>query len=363
MDWERWDKWIWRITLFAGSSIIVVYALKVCHILDFIMITIKALIPVLIGVFISFLLEPCINQLMRWGCPRKGACCIVYLSITLLLLLLVLNLIPVMLRQLDEFSTYLPEIKSFFNQFQSSELSEWLGSLHLEEQMSDLIERCCNGLFHSLSHLIDIFVQIGIGAGAALYLSFDFKKVRAYYYDLAPRAYRKEYREISKQIGHQTFMFLRSLLYDTFIFFALSTLLLWLFNFPYPLIFSAILALTNLIPYIGPYIGLVPLAITGFMISQTQGLIAIALAMALQSIESTFISPILLKNMIYLHPAAGIFGISFFGALFGIIGMIFSPLLMTILKILYEAIDFKKIWLEKRVQMVYNSDEIDEEDE
>lgn len=363
MEWLLKEKNLKKVLLLLVLGIVCYYFGKIWHIFDFIMILIQALIPVLIGVFISFLLEPLIVRIVRLGLKRKWACFTVYSSAMLIFVAVLLFLIPMMLTQLQGFVDYLPELSKYLTTFKNSEFSRTITSFHLDEQMSGLVEQCCQTLFEGLSNVMNGFVQFGIGAGAALYLSLDFKKVTAYYYDLAPRNYRKEYRVISKKIGHNTFMFLRSMLYDTLIFFALSAIVLYLFKFKYPLVFAVILATTNLIPYIGPYIGLVPLAIAGFMTSQTQGIAAILIAFGLQSAESTFISPILLKNMIYLHPVVGIFGISFFGSLFGVLGMIFSPLLMIILKILYEEIIFKKIWLEKRTEIVYNSDEIEEKDE
>lgn len=362
MDKLKNEKYIKLILLWSIIAITFYIIGDIYHVFNLVKITIEALIPVLIGVFISFLLEPLIIRLTRLKIKRNIACFMVYLTIAFLFAGSLIYLIPKMTAQLQGFIDYLPSLSSYYKSFENSEMSRILSSFHLEEQLSNLIQTCCGTLFSRVGNLMDSFFQLGIGAGAALYLSLDFKKVTCYYYDLAPRKYRKEYREISKKIGHCTFMFLRSMLYDTLIFFVVSALVLTVFKFDYPLIFAAILAGTNLIPYIGPYIGLIPLAIAGFMTSQMQGIIAIIISFGLQSLESSLIQPILLQNMIYLHPVVGIFGISFFGALFGVVGMIFSPLLMIIVKILYEDIVFKKIWLEKEEKIVYNFNEIDDKD-
>ena len=43
----------------------------------------------------------------------------------------------------------------------------------------------------------------------------------------------------------------------------------------------------------------------------------------------------ILKNVIKLHPLEGILGISLFGALFGVVGMISSPILIVAIKLLF----------------------------
>ncbi len=186
------------------------------------------------------------------------------------------------------------------------------------------------------------------------------------YYRFAPRRYRREYRIISKKIGHDVFIFLRGMLYDTILFFAMGWLALGLAGFPYALVMALVLALTNLIPYIGPYLGMLPLAVLGFSRSLELGILAIVICSALQYIEANLVSPLIMKNALRLHPVVGIFGIYIFGSLLGVVGMIFSSLIMHCLLIIYQ--DFLKpiildVKLEKNGQIVYNCDEIDEKDE
>ena len=94
--------------------------------------------------------------------------------------------------------------------------------------------------------------------------------------------------------------------------------------------------------------------------------IAIVICSALQYIEANLVSPLIMKNALRLHPVVGIFGIYIFGSLLGVVGMIFSSLIMHCLLIIYQ--DFLKpiildVKLEKNGQIVYNCDEIDEKDE
>lgn len=363
MNDAKLEKLMKKILLLLGITLILVYLFHLLHIYAFIKILVHAMIPVLIGVFISFLLEPLIVYLTRHQISRFLSCVIVYALIGLIVFLFLAWTLPPLLQQASSLNVYLPELEDALRKLQTSHFSKTISQLHLETQISQIFKSCCQSLWETMSHMLSVMMQIGIGIGAAFYLSVDFKKVTNFYYNLAPKNYRKEYRIISKKTAQVTFTFLRSLLYDSLIFFLLSTLALTIFQFPYALILALILTITNLIPYVGPYIGMIPLILIGLLDSPSKVIQAIVIAFGLQSIENNFISPILLKNMIYLHPVIGIFGISFFGSLFGVLGMVFSPLLMSILKIIYEDIIFKKIWLEKDEKIVYNSNEIDEKEE
>ena len=65
--------------------------------------------------------------------------------------------------------------------------------------------------------------------------------------------------------------------------------------------------------------------------------------MIVQIIESAFLQPLILKNVISLHPLEGILGISVFGSLFGIIGMILSPILVIAVKLLFMPYEDKAL--------------------
>jgi predicted PurR-regulated permease PerM len=107
-----------------------------------------------------------------------------------------------------------------------------------------------------------------------------------------------------------------------------SLVLFAIFKVPYSLILAIIISITNLIPIIGPYIGGVPAVVVGFSNSFNLGIVAFVLVVVIQFIESNFIQPIIMKNKIKLHPVEGILGISLFGTLFGVSGMILSPILI-----------------------------------
>ena len=96
-----------------------------------------------------------------------------------------------------------------------------------------------------------------------------------------------------------------------------------------------IITITNLIPFIGPLLGIIPLAIIGYSISPYVAIISIAIVLLVQLLESNIIQPLIFKNVIKLHPIEGLIGVLIFSYLFGAIGLIFSPLLVVAFKLLF----------------------------
>ena len=109
-----------------------------------------------------------------------------------------------------------------------------------------------------------------------------------------------------------------------------------LIKIDFPLMLAFVCATTNIIPIIGPYIGGIPAVLVGFSINSRTGFITLILIIILQFIESNIIQPAILKNTISLHPLEGIFGLIALNNLFGVIGMILSPLILTAIKIVIK---------------------------
>ena len=108
-----------------------------------------------------------------------------------------------------------------------------------------------------------------------------------------------------------------------------------------PLLFAIFCAITNVIPYIGPYIGAVPALIVGFSISPTVGLLTGASIIVIQFFEGNFLQEYIMSKTTKLHPVTIIIGLLIFGHFWGIIGMAISAPVIGILKIVFNFFDRK----------------------
>ncbi len=91
---------------------------------------------------------------------------------------------------------------------------------------------------------------------------------------------------------------------------------------PYPVLISVIIGVTNVIPFFGPYMGAIPSAILILMVNPTQCLYFIIFILVLQQFDGNILGPKILGDSTGLNSFWVIFSITFFGGLFGIIGMV-----------------------------------------
>ena len=114
-----------------------------------------------------------------------------------------------------------------------------------------------------------------------------------------------------------------------------------------PIVFGLICAITNIIPYIGPYIGGIPAVAVGFTISPLVGFLSLAAVVISQFLESYVLTPIVMSKTMKLHPVTIIIGLLIFGHFFGIIGMLLSTPVISCIKIIFNFFDEKYEIFEK----------------
>ncbi|WP_342224525.1 AI-2E family transporter [Spiroplasma endosymbiont of Asaphidion curtum] len=110
----------------------------------------------------------------------------------------------------------------------------------------------------------------------------------------------------------------------------------------------------NIVPYVGPFIGMVPIALAGVLdalvapsgtnelVSWVPMIVAVVGAFIVQLIENAFVYPKIFGRVTKLHPVTILMGISIFGAIIGIWGMIIVvPTIATIKAVANDIYDKK----------------------
>lgn len=136
-----------------------------------------------------------------------------------------------------------------------------------------------------------------------------------------------------------------------------------IFKFPNPLLISAIVGVTNVIPFFGPIIGGVPATLLIMIEDPIKGLWFILFVLALQQLDGNVIGPAILGDRTGLSSFWVLFSIILFGDLWGIFGMVvavplFAVFYDTVKKLVRRGL-FKKEKLELWEQ--YKADYPDED--
>ena len=147
---------------------------------------------------------------------------------------------------------------------------------------------------------------------------------------------------ILKKIKYSMHVYFKSYLIITVLLSFFSSVAFALLNIEYFLIWGIIIGITNIIPYVGPYIGG---GIVGLFVLTTNPelvIYVIIIIVCLQVIESNFLTPKIQGEALEINPILVVFSVTFFGKILGIIGMIIAVPIVRIMQIIIKVKIFNK---------------------
>ena len=128
----------------------------------------------------------------------------------------------------------------------------------------------------------------------------------------------------------------------------------------YGLLFGAIIALLDLIPYIGPAIGIILPIFFVFILAEStiQFLIFAGILIIIdiigQNLQKILIEPIIMSKEVDVHPLAVFAGLLFFGALFGFVGLILATPIVATTRSVYNYLIGK--YSEEEIEVIIDED-------
>ncbi len=310
--------------------------------------------PFFIGIVIAWLFDPFVTYLNKKGVSRILGTIFVYVIFLSFIYLLIRLMIPSISNQLNDlaqsvpsFITYLKEsIDGFFDglnklgdfNFTDVKIGIYDSINNLSKSLTvDLPTTIMNAISNIISGGLNLFIGLLVG----LYMLFDFDNVKKHLHSLVPERYREDTATLIGRLNNNLKSYVHGTLLIMLILFVFQSIALTLAGLEAPMVFGLFCAITNIIPYVGPYIGGVPAVIVGLSISPMTGLFALIAVVIAQLLESYFLQPVVMGKTMKLHPVTIMIGLLIFGHFFGIIGMILATPVISILKTILQFFDEK----------------------
>ena len=328
-----------------------IYALTLINkewkIFGFIWSFIKVISPVFIGITIAYLLNPLITRMTaKKKLNRLAATIIIFVIFILVVYLLLQYLIPLVVREVNELIKYLPTVFNSVNGFINGLLTK-LNMSELNETNTLNVNNILNGLLNTYTSnmptkLLALATSFVSKTGTLLlsliigfYLCLDFDRASEFLYIFIPKKYRASTHALFKDISEQIFSFVKGTGLIAILVFAVSAICFGISGLKAAVFFALWNAVTNIIPYVGPYIGGIPIIAVAFATDYRLGIIITVVVIAIQLIESYILHPIVMSKTMKLHPVTIILGLLIFGHFFGIIGMVIATPLTAIIKTIW----------------------------
>lgn len=308
----------------------------------------KILLPILIAIVLSYLLNTPVNYLNKRKVPRTLAVIIVLLVFILIVLAGFMILVPLVWQQGVSLITNIPNMLNFTNNFLTS-LPQHYPELIDVGLFDSIIQGITNKFVQTGNSLlqfsiVSLFGLVSVVINAVLvpimmfFLLKDKTKIWGYCSKILPRN-RSILNQVAAEMDLQISNYIVGNVLHIIILAVCVYIPFWYFGLDYGLLLAVIVGLSVLVPYIGIIISSIPVVLIALFqwgFSAEFGYL-IFFYVLIQALDGNLLVPCLFSEKLNLHPLVIIVAVIVFGGLWGFWGIFFAIPLATLVKAIINA--------------------------
>jgi predicted PurR-regulated permease PerM len=306
------------------------------------------LLAVLITIVVAIPLAAAATRLERHGVPRPIGALIALLSGIAVLGLLIFLLIPPFVDQTDQFVNRVPSVVDDLEQTYADITGEDPG------QVGDRVQEFVEKWTDDPEKLIGPITSIGLNV-AGILGALVLIVITAYYMAIRPEPLvdglislfppprREHARHVLDRVRRSWIGWMEGVGVDMLATFILTFIGLTLIGLDFAIFFAVLSALLVVVPYFGAIAGAIPPVLFALTDSPGKALLALAVYVLVQQIESNVTIPIVMSQRTRMHPAMIAIGVVVVGQLFGFVGLFVAVPILSLIVIATEEFWVKEI--------------------
>ena len=309
--------------------------------------------PFIVGIVVAYLLQPLVQRLEVRGLERVWGTSVILSAFMLAVMVLAIVIVPVALRELASFLDALPGYAERLLTLADpyiADLREALGiaqgddwksllSAHANQVASPAAsvgKNLLDGLLAGGEAVAGFLSFWALMPVVAFFMMVEWPRAAKIVYDLIPRRYESDMKEILKAIDEKLARFVRGQLSVMAILGMGYAIALTLAGLDYGFIIGLAAGALSIIPMFGSIIGLLIGVTVAFFQSGDWMFVALIAGIFLggQILEGNVITPKLVGDSVGLHPLWVFFAIIAGGSLLGIVGMLIAVPVAAVVSVL-----------------------------
>ncbi len=312
------------------STLTLIKVLLIILVVFFLFFIKDILLLIFVALLISAALDPAVDWMQKYKIPRSAGLLFIYLGIFSILALSIYLIIPPIFLETSDlaknFPAYWNKASGIFANFQS--YSSNLGLDKNIQETLNAIESSLGGMAGGLFNIVGSFfggiVSFFIIIVMAFYLAADEQSMKRTVRSVVPVSYQPYVTNLINRIQTKIGWWLRGQLVLSLIIFLMSWIGLSILGVKYALVLALFAGITELIPYLGPFIGALPAVFIAFTQDPTLALWVIGLYIIIQQAENHLIVPKVMQKAVGLSPVVVIIAILIGAKIAGILGVLMA---------------------------------------
>jgi len=341
--------------LYSGLLLMLYYVWTLTPLGDVIGNLFWALVPLYVGIIFAWLLMPLSEYLQKKGVSKALSGFLVVTGAFVFMIGLLLILIPVLIKQLSQLIEISPELAAGLQEslqvilskinidFDSIQLiaKEYLSAINMND-VTDFVYTIVGGLVHIFevaTSFIGILISIFMSYIIAVYIIGDLRAIiKRIVYLLSSKSYEKN-RHAALSVSKTLFDYVKGLFFICSFIFIFYSIGLTTLGIPAAIVLALTAALFNVVPYLGPFLGGIPIFLMALSVDVKTAIFSVFLIMSVQIIEAYILQPKIMSKSVEIHSVTVVSGVLIFGALFGVWGVIIATPTLSIINVLLKEFD------------------------
>ncbi len=300
-------------------------------------------VPVGVAYVLYLLILPFVLWLERLGLSRVQGAALIFIGLLTLLIYPIILAIPFIKDEITVLQSFLPRLQEIISvkyealRMMVKERSGFdMGDRAVQDALIYITENSKNmalklpGYFASLLEWVfvtPIFLFFFLTEGR----TFKFLLLRLVPNSIFERTYQF-YHQFNRQLGD----YIMAKIVEALIVGTMITIGLWFAGVQFAFLLGVVAGITNIIPYVGPVLGMIPgilFVLTEYGTGSTLAT-AIVIYSVANAIDIAIVFPVLVSKIVDLHPVVVIISVILGSQFFGVLGMVISIPIAAAIKLL-----------------------------
>lgn len=314
-------------------------------------------IPIIISGFLYYLLNPVVKFLMKikikkFKVSRTLAVAVIFILLAVILVAMIGYLIPRLLNQLGQLVINIPgyakavsdSSADTFNHlnkyawFKEIDFGSYLNQF--ENSMGTYFQSIATNLTNSIGSMIGVVTSVTIVALTVpvmlFYMLKDGQKLVPTLKKIVPEKHGDEVVELIGRMGDTISAYIGGQAIECLFVGVFTAIGYTIIGMPYILLLGVVAGIANIIPYIGPYIGIFPALIIAVTQSTQMVIFVVIVVLIVQQIDGNFVYPNVIGKSLNIHPLTIIVLLLVAGNIAGLLGMILGIPLYAVVKVVIK---------------------------
>lgn len=291
------------------------------------------ILPFVFAIIIAYILNPLVEMLTERKMNRTAAVALIYFILIGSIIVALVYIIPIIILELDKlidtFPFYTREVQKILANIKTTYLTSLPlafqeiidRNIHrMEELLLAWLQKIADAIIGIFSNMLSIILAPILG----FYFLRDLDKIKECTILIIPISYRKIVLQWFERFSSTLGRYFRSQLIVSLIIGALTTISMMILGIDFAFLIGLVAGLTNIIPYFGPLIGIMPAVAIALLRYPYKIPWIIVSMLIIHQLESGIISPHIVGEHVGLHPITVILALLTGGTFFGLIGLILA---------------------------------------